>query len=189
MTVSNEHESNTPTNLRDRWCTPQYLFNYADSMFNFDFDLAADEHNAKCKRFFTEEDDSLQQNWHDYSSSNYLNPPYSSIKPWVEKAWLEAQKGATVVLLIPCDNGESYWGDFVWGKASHVINIQGRVAFEAAGDFIIPATKKTPEKLVKKGESLSGNPRGSSFVIYNRRYEAPTIVTSVKRDDIKREFS
>ena len=43
------------------WKTPQSLFDELDVEFGFQFDLAADETNAKCDRFYTLEDDALKQ--------------------------------------------------------------------------------------------------------------------------------
>ena len=45
------------------WETPQYFFDQLDSEFHFDLDPCALPENAKCKRFFTPEDDGLQQDW------------------------------------------------------------------------------------------------------------------------------
>ena len=45
------------------WETPQYFFDQLNAEFNFDLDPCALPENAKCKRFFTPEDDGLQQNW------------------------------------------------------------------------------------------------------------------------------
>lgn len=46
---------------RNEWETPQWLFDYLDQEFHFDLDPCATPLNAKCKRFFTKEDDGLSQ--------------------------------------------------------------------------------------------------------------------------------
>ena len=43
------------------WETPQSLFDELDVEFGFQSDLAADETNAKCDRFYTLEDNTLKQ--------------------------------------------------------------------------------------------------------------------------------
>lgn len=47
----------------DMWATPQNFFNSLDSEFSFTLDPCACPENAKCKKFFTEKDDGLSQDW------------------------------------------------------------------------------------------------------------------------------
>ena len=51
------------TSTTDKWATPQPFFDELDKEFHFDLDPCAIPENAKCKRFFTPEDDGLRQNW------------------------------------------------------------------------------------------------------------------------------
>ena len=46
----------------NEWATPISLFNELDSEFHFDLDPCATAENAKCKSFYTIEDDGLTQN-------------------------------------------------------------------------------------------------------------------------------
>ena len=46
---------------RQDWETPQFLFDALDKEFGFEFDVCATPDNAKCRRFYTEEDDGLAQ--------------------------------------------------------------------------------------------------------------------------------
>lgn len=48
---------------REDWTTPQNLFDELNAEFNFTLDAAASPENAKCERFFTEEQNALCQNW------------------------------------------------------------------------------------------------------------------------------
>ena len=50
--------SNTP-----EWATPQDFFNNLDAEFHFDLDVCATSENAKCKKYFTKDDDGLSQQW------------------------------------------------------------------------------------------------------------------------------
>lgn len=52
----------------DNWATPQELFDVLDAEFHFDLDPCADETNHKCEKYFTKEQDGLQQNWGGVSS-------------------------------------------------------------------------------------------------------------------------
>lgn len=45
------------------WATPQDLFDQLDQTFHFTLDVCASESNAKCKRYFTAEQDGLKQDW------------------------------------------------------------------------------------------------------------------------------
>ena len=172
---SQQQNSTTAPKKRDSWQTPQWLFDYADSLFVFDFDLAASESNHKCERYFDIEDNALTQSWFRAGNTLYCNPPYSNIKPWLEKAWETAQTGREVVILCPTPNGESSYRDHVFGKASEIIFINGRVAFELPNDD----GTTTP---------IAGNTRGSCLIIYNRRYEGQTALSWIDRDEVKGDF-
>lgn len=56
----------------DEWSTPQDLFDDLDAIFHFDLDACASRENAKCRRFFTRDDDALAQEWHGVV---WMNPP------------------------------------------------------------------------------------------------------------------
>jgi len=45
----------------------------------------------------------------DWKSVNFVNPPYSSVGPWVKKAHSEWKKGKTIIMLIKLENlGRKY---------------------------------------------------------------------------------
>lgn len=48
---------------KNYWETPQKLFDELDAEFHFTLDAAADDSNHKCKRYFTQNEDGLRQNW------------------------------------------------------------------------------------------------------------------------------
>ena len=47
----------------DMWETPQAFFDKLDEEFHFDLDVCATPENAKCKRFYTKDDDGLTKEW------------------------------------------------------------------------------------------------------------------------------
>lgn len=47
----------------DLWETPMETFNQLNEEFSFTLDVCANKENAKCKNFFTKEDDGLSQKW------------------------------------------------------------------------------------------------------------------------------
>ena len=47
----------------DEWSTPQDLFDKLNEEFKFTLDPCATAENAKCKRYFTAEQNGLLQDW------------------------------------------------------------------------------------------------------------------------------
>lgn len=67
------------------WATPQSLFDELDREFGFTLDPCATPENAKCKKFFTKEDDGLSKSWD--GENVFCNPPYGrQLGAWVAKA-------------------------------------------------------------------------------------------------------
>lgn len=133
------------------WCTPQQFFDELDAEFHFVLDAAATHQNSKCKRCFTPEDDGLIQNW-DMGGAVYCNPPYGKeIGLWVKKAYEEAQKGTTIVMLIPARTDTKYFHEYIYHKAE-IRFVKGRLKF-------------TDENGTPKGTA----PFPSMVVIYNRK--------------------
>ena len=112
------------------WETPQWLFNELDSEFGFTLDPCATAANAKCKRFFTAEDDGLAWDW---DGVVFVNPPYGrEIGKWVKKSWEESRRGCVVVMLIASRTDTRYWHDYVM-KADEIGFIKGRLHFSLDG--------------------------------------------------------
>ncbi len=99
----------------DEWETPPWLFRALDTEFRFDLDPCAMPQNAKCAKFFSPSENGLDQSWDGHTV--FVNPPYSNIKPWVNKALCN---DGTVVLLLPVrtDNDwfhelrQTHWAQF-----------------------------------------------------------------------------
>jgi len=109
----------------DEWETPLDFFKTLDQEFNFSLDVCALPHNAKCKTYFTPEKDGLAQKW---SGTCWMNPPYGrQIGRWVEKAYREAQQGATVVCLLPARTDTRWWHDYC--MKGEIRFIRGRLKF------------------------------------------------------------
>ena len=47
----------------DEWATPQDFFDKMNAEFHFETDVCATPQNAKCKRYFTKEQDGLSLPW------------------------------------------------------------------------------------------------------------------------------
>jgi site-specific DNA-methyltransferase (adenine-specific) len=114
----------------NEYSTPQAVFNYFNKIYNFTHDLAASDLNYKCNNYFTMENDSLSKDWHKLEGYLWLNPPYSPLRPWIEKAQKEADLGAKVCLLVPPFLNTKYIHNRLPNK---IIYIVGRLAFEREG--------------------------------------------------------
>ena len=111
----------------DSWETPPSLFNILDMEFNFTLDPCCTKQTAKCKKFFTKEEDGLIQDWS--KDIVFVNPPYGrEIGKWVEKSYNETKKGAKVVMLIPSRTDTKWFHDFIYNKAE-IRFLKGRIRF------------------------------------------------------------
>lgn len=149
----------------DEWRSPLPAFEYMNRQHRFVVDLAATDENTLCEDWFTRERSALEARWHEFSGAGWCNPPYSHIDEWLEKAIDEARNGFTSVFLIPTPNGEGRYADSVFGVASEIIFITGRLAF-----------------LKPDGTPVSGNTRGSCFVVYRGFDLGSTRISHLYRD-------
>lgn len=95
----------------------------------FDCDLAASPDNAVADLFLTEDLSAFDApSWKFGNGWNWCNPPYSDIRPWVERAEYESHLGAATAMLIPASVGSNWWRDFVHNRA-RVLLLNGRLAF------------------------------------------------------------
>jgi len=113
----------------DQWATPQAFFDEWDAHFRFELDVCADAQNAKCWRYFSEQDNGLFQEW--APNRCWMNPPYGrEIGRWMQKAYEESLKGATVVCLVPARTDTAWWHDYA--AKGKVTFIRGRLRFGTA---------------------------------------------------------
>lgn len=108
------------------WETPHDLFNRLNAEFQFVLDPCCTPETAKCSLWYTREHDGLKLPWF---GSVFMNPPYGrTIKDWVAEARCEADKGATVVCLLPCRTDTRWWHEHVM-KASEIRLLNRRLTF------------------------------------------------------------
>ena len=118
------------TSKKDRE-TPQWFFNKLDREFGFTLDAAADETNAKCTFFFSENTDALSITWGE-NEIVWLNPPYGrgrKTEDWVAKAYEESTKGTTVVMLLPASTDTYWWHNYAL-KYAEIRFVNGRLKFD-----------------------------------------------------------
>jgi len=57
----------------NNWGTPQDFFDKLNEEFHFELDVCATAENAKCKKYYSPEEDGLKQEW---KGVCWMNPPY-----------------------------------------------------------------------------------------------------------------
>ena len=118
------------TSDRPDWETPAELFALYDAQYHFTLDVCATANNAKCKHFFTVEDDGLRQSW--AGEVCWCNPPYGrEVGAWVEKAAHEMTRTKLIAVLLPARTDTAWWHDYVAPFAS-IDFLRGRVRFVGA---------------------------------------------------------
>jgi phage N-6-adenine-methyltransferase len=113
--------------------------------FWFTVDAAASNHNAMLPRYWTREIDGLSMPWK--YERVWCNPPYSNIRPWVEKA--SKCEADIAVMLLPANRTEQgWWQDLIEpGRRDGSIRVEflrGRMRFIAALDTKIRPNQRPP---------------------------------------------
>jgi phage N-6-adenine-methyltransferase len=71
---------------RHDWETPDEVFGALDAELGFEIDVCATEATAKCRHYFSPDQDRLKQPWRGVC---WMNPPYGSALPkWTAKAYI-----------------------------------------------------------------------------------------------------
>lgn len=115
-------------NKDDDWETPDYLYNQALLNYNVKptLDVCATVLNRKCLDYFDRNQNGLLQEW---NQDFFMNPPYSEVGLWVEKAYKEHLKyNVTGIALIFSKTDTKFWHDYIEQKAD-VYFIKGRIKF------------------------------------------------------------
>ena len=125
------------TSDKQDWETPKELFDDLNNEFDFELDAFASDKNAKCKHYFTEKDDSFQQDWTRYKSI-FINPPYTSkvqdeVLKKINDTISHPDWKGVIVLLIPARTDTKRWHDYIFNKADDIRFIRGRLRFEVDG--------------------------------------------------------
>ena len=116
------------TSNTDLWETPQDFFDKMNEEFHFELDVCASHDNAKCKLYFTTENNGLEQNWNEWGKTFWMNPPYGrGIGAWVKKAYESSLQGATVVCLLPARTDTKWWHDYC--MKGEIRLVRGRLKF------------------------------------------------------------
>lgn len=130
--------------------TPQCLVDEIENRFGVAFllDLAANSDNNKCDAWIGECEGALSVNWLERlkglrldmgmqmdsrPACGWLNPPFKSVGPWMEKCKLESAKGMKIISLTLSSLGSNWYRDHVEGQSLSLI-LRERVTFEGCVD-------------------------------------------------------
>lgn len=109
----------------DDWSTPQDLFDELNKIHKFTLDVCASPSNAKCKTFFTKEQNALEQEWYGVC---WMNPPYGrEIGQWMKKAYETSFNNSQVVCLVPARTDTAWWHDYA--MKGEITFLRGRLKF------------------------------------------------------------
>ncbi len=110
--------------------TPRYFYEYFNEYFGFTRDCCADEINHKHEKYWSKQDNALEQSWKD--EILWCNPPFGQIADFAEKAYNELQKhGTTTVMITPNYSGTFYYQDYI--SKAQIWHITGRIRFQLPG--------------------------------------------------------
>lgn len=140
------------------WETPPELFKKLDKIFKFTLDPCATKKNAKCKKFFTEKQNGLEQSWG--GESVFVNPPYGRfVDEWVFKSFEEfSLNNALVVMLLAARPETKRWQDLIFLKAKVICFMKKRVKFWLNGKPHMVKDRKT-------GKLKNGSPAFPSAIV------------------------
>ena len=114
----------TDTPEKDERGTPRDLFLSWHQRYNFTVDVAASDTNHKLPRYYTKQQDGLAQSWK--GERVWCNPPYSRIRPWLQKA---INENVLAVFLLPATTDVAWFHDLVL-PFMEVHFLRGRIKFE-----------------------------------------------------------
>ena len=125
------------TKSKQDYTTPRKLMGEIAHRFGitFTFDLAASAENHRCDEWMDVENDALSVNWESILQGGvgWLNPPFRSVDPWMEKCKVESCLGARIISLTLASLGTGWYRNHVEGEAMSLI-LRERVVFEGQRD-------------------------------------------------------
>lgn len=115
--------------LTEDYGTPPEVFDPLNEEFGFTLDVAASDLFHVCERYFTIEQNGLEQSWEGHTC--WCNPPYNHKDLWAftKKAVMSAKLyGVTTVLYVPGNKTDQKWWHFLWelGKNDPEMDIDFR---------------------------------------------------------------
>ena len=145
----------------------------------FDIDVAANDQNAVAPDLYDIELNGLERIWY---GRVWCNPPYSDLRPWVEKAQREAEIGRCndIAMLLPANRTEQAWWQDIIEPARRrgalaVYFLRGRRRFDRPG-WTAPTKGDRP-------------PFGLCLVVWRKRRRADPLPVNWLEDDLPDVFT
>lgn len=133
--MENDYKAQTKVNIitshqgekSDDWFTPKWLYDQLKEEFQIDYDPCP---------YMNEEKLGLLSDW---GKRVFVNPPYSNIDNWLNKAMLELDKGNSeiIIFLLFSRTGTSWFHKYIWNSEKNKFRdrvlsvrfIRGRLKF------------------------------------------------------------
>jgi phage N-6-adenine-methyltransferase len=160
------------------WGTPDEVYDPLDRYFGFGLDVCASAENRKCENYFglDHPDESrrnaLTADWLAAADGDaaFFNPPFSQelhspIEPWVDKAAYEAERGLTVVGLLPASVQTDWWKRHV-RKADEIWFCQHRIKYVASAAMLAEINRRRVAAGKKPVAKAWGAGNNSAVVIW-----------------------
>lgn len=97
------------------WETPDELFDKLNDYFKFTIDGAASQHNTKCVKFISEEQDAHRTELS--GEIIFTNPTYRDMEPW-QKTFKRWRKDGNTVVILCQDRTDTIWFRSLWDVCS-----------------------------------------------------------------------
>lgn len=134
------------------WATPQTVIDWLEDRFQikFDLDAAATNKTAKARRWFTEEDNALNQQWFGHV---FLNPPFGKggklQRLFIEKCVEQMNNTKSITVLIPARTDTKLFHEVIMPNAQSVHFVYGRINFIKTGNTVGHANATFPSMIVR----------------------------------------
>lgn len=167
-------QSQSDGKMSDGYRTPQWLIDWLDDEYAFTCDAAASDENHLFGCYYTESNSGLDADWAESGGHVFCNPPFSTgfKESFLAKAHQELKDNSvSSVFVIPADATNKCWLDHIYGKATKITLINGRVKFldPSSGD-----------------ESKAG--LGAAIIEFQHGEQPADKIWFVERDKIKGKY-
>ena len=139
---------------KNDWETPPDLFKLGCDFFAHEpqLDVCATAENSLCKYHYNKEINALSK---DFDIPFFCNPPFSDLKKWIRKCYLEHVKhNVSGLMLCFAKTDTAAFHDYVFGGKAEILFLRGRIHFYDKG-----IRSKNP------------SPYPSCFIFYRQKFD------------------
>jgi len=139
---------------KNDWETPPELFKLGCDFFAHEpqLDVCATAQNSLCKYHYNKEINSLSK---DFDIPFFCNPPFSDLKKWIRKCYMEHVKhNVSGLMLCFAKTDTAAFHDYVFGGKAEILFLRGRIHYYDKG-----IRSKNP------------SPYPSCFIFYRQKFD------------------